>query len=257
MKQWRILFFYLGTLLFFGCSILPTPMEIPAFASTQLTDIAQELKRREQQLQTVQGVCQLNMESAEKRGNFSGVLLVQRPDRFRLVGYRSLIGSTTILDILLEGAQLSLYLPSENKVFRGSSTQSRFLNGNEMMTSFFGFENRTFLLLEETETVYLFALLTPERKFQQTLKVQKKSLMIQEQTFYDANGNVNLYIQYRNYQKIGELYWPYEVDIVQFQPSHTLRIRFKEVELNVVLQPEAFLQEIPEDAIQESAEVSK
>ncbi|MEK7485832.1 MAG: DUF4292 domain-containing protein [Planctomycetota bacterium] len=257
MKFFKLRLFFLGTILMVACESIAKPIEIPTYASLNLSGIVSEIKQREKLLETIQGVCQLNMESDEKRGNFSGVLLVQRPDRFRLLGYRSFIGSTAVLDILLQGSKFSLYLPSENKVLRGNGTNIRFFSGKEMMTSFFGFADRTFILLEETPELYFFALLTPEGKFQQTLKVQKQSLWVQEQTFYQADGAVHLHIQYRQYQKVGTLYWPYEVDIIQFQPKNILRIRFKEIELNVPLQPEAFLQEIPEDATEEPTEIKK
>lgn len=253
--------FFLFLFLILSCETNPdlkTTVSNPEVQNLPLSSVIQELKKRAGALHSVQGVCQVNSHSESNRGNFSAILLVKKPDRFRLVGYRSFLGSTNVLDLLVTPDQFHLYLPTENKLIEGSGSHPRFFTGNEMLASFFGLAEAKFLLLEETWDSYFFALVSAEgERFLQTLKVQKQTLWITEQSFYHTDGSKSLQIRYENYRQIGEIHWPDAVTIVQMKPPHhTLQIRFKEVDLNITLQPEAFLQDIPEEAIRETIKSS-
>jgi hypothetical protein len=240
-----------------GCHVQPDslPSALPRSTPSEeksysLQEAIQEIKRRGTLIHTVEAVCQVSSESPQKSGTFSAILLLQDPHDFRFVGYRSFLGSTLLFDLKIQNQDLCFYLPSENKVLRSSKNATLpFFAGQEMLTSFFGIAQAQFLLLEETPESYFFALLTPEGKWQQTLKAQKKTLWITEQNFYSTEGIPSLSIKYSRYQPSpapeNSLDWPYEVKILQVDSQ--MRLIFQELRLNLPLEKEAFQQEIPED----------
>lgn len=272
-------------LLLSGCAIISTHRKLPVPKAPAVVQTATpeqlvtRLNERWDKLQTLTvyvqmqlSVVQSSIGRATDYTSIPGIILLRKPSMLRVYGRAPVIG-THLLDMISDGKDFKLWIPSKNKVYEGSDklhTKSPNLIENIRPDFFFDAlavhgidpaddygvtaDSET---LEDVSKKHL--LFTPEynltimqpktgtREFKplRVITFHREDLLPYEQDLYDDQGNLETHVSYSNYQKFGEEEYPATITIKRPVEGFQIVLTVERVIENQTLKDETFRMDIP------------
>ncbi|MGO9317614.1 MAG: hypothetical protein ACLPXT_06745 [Terracidiphilus sp.] len=240
-------------LLLSGCSLLPTTrkLPIPKAPLIELTvapdDLVAQLNHRWAALENMTAWVEIQASVLKSKEGvardlptFRGNILMRKPEMLRVYGRVPVVG-TRAFDMVSDGKEFTLWIPSKNVVFRGSKfLKKKSVNQLEnLRPGFFmdalvvrGLEpDDLYAVVTDTETVedaarkhlynipeYVLSIsrskpgsrqLTPVR----VITFRRDDLLPYEQDIFDSEGNLETHVLYTGYRDFGASKYPTTVVI--------------------------------------------
>jgi outer membrane lipoprotein-sorting protein len=204
---------------------------------------------------------------------FPANILLRTPQMLRVFGRLPVI-RTEMFDMASDGKTFTMYIPSQNKAYRGSSTllkksENQLLN---MRPGFFidaltvrGLDpDDYYAVTAETDTLedaekkhlysvpeYVLSITRRKPGSRQMIPVRvitfhRDDLLPYEQDIYDADGNLETYVAYQGYQDFGSGLYPTTVTIKRPLEEKQIVLTIDKVTVNMALSDDQFAAKVPE-----------
>ena len=273
-------------LLLNGCWVISTSRKLPvpkapAVVQTASADeLVALLDRRWDNMQTLTATVEIQLSvfktatgEATDYTTIPGIILLRKPEMLRVFGRVPVIG-TRALDMVSDGKNFTLWIPSKNKVIKGSNTLTK--KSDSMMENIrpgFFFDAMVVRGLADDEDYSVAAdsetmedaskkhlLFTPEYVLSvmrrkpgthelapvRVLTFHREDLLPYEQDLYDANGVLETQVTYTGYQVIGNDQYPSTITIKRPNDGFQIVIRVDSVQEGQPLKDDQFHLDIPE-----------
>lgn len=221
-----------------GCSAAPRP--IPATASGDPDSVVAAVRAREDAITTLRTSFSARTRERDRERSADGVLLVQKPDRFRL--RLMLAVGVTVFDYLTVGPRTQLALPLEGKIVNGSpqgewATFSRddlseaFLRGSRAFPG-----TCTAMGLDAT----LVVVTCRERgRLRRRVLIERTTATVREEVSY-TDEQPRLVVRFGDYRMVGEMPMPFRVEL--HYPARAVRVEIsvRTTEVNPPLEASLF-----------------
>ena len=187
-----------------------------------------------------------------KESNVKEVLVVKRPSKIRAetVG---LFGSP-VFTLVLDGSALSIYKPAENIFYSGnissheiklpfpldelrSEDLANILLGGISLIKF----GKSDIEFSDTENSYILTLTSKDGFKRQVITIETINLLLKKNEIIDGELGTTFSTTFGNYQDIGSLSFPKEINIHFVNRPDTLQINYEDIELNTDLPDELFV----------------
>lgn len=272
-------------LLLSGCALISTHRKLPVPKAPAVVQTATpeqlvaRLNERWNSLQTLTvyveiqlSVVQPSTGVATDYTSIPGIILLRKPSMLRVYGRAPVIG-THVLDMVSDGQNFKLWIPSKNKVYQGSdklNAKSPNLIENIRPDFFFdalavrGVDPEDFYsVAADSETVEdpskKHLLYTPEYNLNvvrpkpgthdlQPLRVitfHREDLLPYELDLYDDQGNLETHVSYAGYQSFGGDKYPGTITIKRPNDGFQIVLTVQRVIENQPLKDDTFHLEIP------------
>jgi outer membrane lipoprotein-sorting protein len=269
-----------GCFLFYTTRHLPVP-KAPSITQTVTPDqLVQRLNERWEAINTMTAKVEIQASVlrtekgvATDYTTIGGNILFSKPESLRVLGRAPVVG-LKMFDMVSDGKNFTLYVPSKNIAYKGSNRiTKRSPNQLEnLRPDFFldalivrGLEpDDYYSVTTDSETVedtskkhlyfvpeYILSITrhTPGSRRDIPVRVitfRRDDLLPYEQDMYDQDGNPETHVIYANYQDFGSgQYYPSIVTIKRPQENSQIVLTMEAVTKNVHLPPEQFVVEIP------------
>jgi len=204
---------------------------------------------------------------------FRGHILMRKPEMLRVYGQVPVI-QTRMFDMVSDGKNFTLWIPSRNKAVKGSNTlKKKSLSQVEnMRPGFFldalvvrGLEpGDLYTVTADTVTVedaprkhfysvpeYILGIMRRKAGSQQLTPVRvvtfhREDLMPYQQDLYDAEGNLETQVFYSNYADFGTSRYPSSVTIKRPLEEYQIVLTVEKVTENMELKDDQFQFEMPQ-----------
>jgi outer membrane lipoprotein-sorting protein len=273
-------------LLLSGCFVfsthrrLPVPKAPPVVQTATPKELVARLDRRWNSLESLTATVEMQLSVFQTKTGVAtdytaipGIILLRKPEMLRVYGRVPVIG-TRALDMVSDGKNFSLWIPSKNKVIEGSDTLNK--KSSSMMENLrprFFFDAMVVRGLEpdddysvaaDSETVEDVSkkhlLLTPEYDLNimrrkpgtheltpvRVVTFHREDLLPYEQDLYDNEGNLETHVTYANYQDSGGDPYPGTITIKRPRDGFQIVITVESVKENQPLKDNQFHFDIPE-----------
>ena len=273
-------------LLLNGCWVISTSRKLPvpkapAVVQTASADeLVALLDRRWDNMQTLTATVEIQLSvfktatgEATDYTTIPGIILLRKPEMLRVFGRVPVIG-TRALDMVSDGKNFTLWIPSKNKVIKGSNTLTK--KSDSMMENIrpgFFFDAMVVRGLADDEDYSVAAdsetmedaskkhlLFTPEYVLSvmrrkpgthelapvRVLTFHREDLLPYEQDLYDANGVLETQVTYTGYRVIGNDQYPSTITIKRPNDGFQIVIRVDSVQEGQPLKDDQFHLDIPE-----------
>jgi hypothetical protein len=235
-------------LLLSGCSLLPTTrkLPIPKEPLIELTvapdDLVAHLNQRWAALENLTAGVELQARTLKTKEGLAkdypsirGIILMRKPEMLRVFGRVPVIG-TRAFDMVSDGVDFSLWIPSRNVIFKGrNSLKKKSANQLENLRPGFFLDALTvrglepddlYAVVTDSETVedaarkHLYTIpeyeltisrskpgsrqLTPVR----VITFRRDDLLPYQQDIYDSEGNLETHVTYSGYKDFGASKYP-------------------------------------------------
>ncbi len=202
-----------------------------------------------------------------------GIILLRKPEMLRVYGRVPVIG-TRALDMVSDGKNFTLWIPSKNKAIKGSNSlhhKSSILMENIRPGFFFdamvvrGLEpDDDYSMAADSETLEdaskKHLLFTPEYNLNimhrkdgthelvpvRVVTFHREDLLPYEQDIYDSEGNLATHVTYANYQDVGGDKYPQSITIKRPSDGFQIVITVESIKENQTLKNDQFQFDIPE-----------
>lgn len=227
------------------------PQRLP-FSTRQ---VLQHLELQNNQINRVQAIGNFQVESWGESKSFKAIVVLERPASLRME-FLSFIGQPVQFLVCREG-KFRFYSPGENKVMTGDATRFnlyRLLGVNlelekilDILTAAPGllkgstFPSMRYLINENN---YLLQTGDPKIGEEQMLWVNGEN-MRPRRYISQQQKQINLEIQWDDYQEINGLQFPNIVEIARPLEATKVKVKFSESSLNRKLEPDLFTLNIP------------
>ncbi|WP_263366803.1 outer membrane lipoprotein-sorting protein [Edaphobacter bradus] len=261
--------------------IVPKTRVADVVISTSLDHMADQLSRRYADLHTfnasveMSGITGGNLEGKETQSlSFAGYILMRKPEYLRVLLLVPLV-RTQALDMVSDGDNFKLLVPSRHKAYVGNNTasthsknglenlrpdvffDSMFIQGPgkdeiiSMTTDIRIIENEKKKKDLIEEPAYALQILAkPEGQTVRTLRVihiNSTDLLPYQQDIYDKNGQVVTKAYYSKYQFYGETPFPTSIRIERPKDHYSLTVAITKLTLNGHFDDDQFELKIPEN----------
>jgi outer membrane lipoprotein-sorting protein len=269
-----------------GCFIISTHSKLPvplAPAVTQTAtpeELVAQVNQRWDKLQTLTATVTIQLSTyqnstgvATNYTTFPGVILIRRPEMLRVFGQYPVV-HTRMLDIVSDGKNFTLWIPSKNKVIKGSNTLGKKSDSTmENIRPAFFFDAMVvrgidpgddYLVSADSETMEDAAkkrlVFTPEydltiahRKADshelkpvRVITFHREDMLPYEQDLYDDDGNLETHVIYANYTGTADNKFPQLITIKRPNDGFQIVITVESVKENQTLEDAQFHFDIPE-----------
>jgi outer membrane lipoprotein-sorting protein len=240
-------------LLFAGCSLLPTTRKLPIPKAPLVTqtiapdELVQRLNQRWAALESLNASVEIQASVLKSKEGLAkdytsirGIILMRKPEMLRVYGRVPVIG-TRAFDMVSDGKDFTLWIPSKNMAFKGANTVKK-KSANQLENLRPGFfldalvvqgldPDDLYSVVSDSETVedtarkHLFTVpeyvlsisrrkpesnqLTPVR----VITFHREDLLPYQQDLYDSEGNLETQVSYSAYQDFGGSKYPSKVVI--------------------------------------------
>jgi outer membrane lipoprotein-sorting protein len=267
-------------LLISGCSLLPTTRKLPIPKAPMVTqtvapeDLVARLNQRWAALNTLTATVEIQASVVKSKEGVAkdyttirGNILMRKPEMLRVYGRVPVIG-TEMFDMVSDGKNFSLYIPSRNKILKGSNS----LKGKSasklenMRPAFFfdsmvvpGLESDDFysvtadtVTVEDTARKHLYSIpeyiLSISRRkpgSQELMPVRwvyfhRDDLLPYEQDVYDSEGNLETQVLYSAYQDFDSGSYPSSITIKRPLDEFQIVLTVEKVTENMDLKDDQF-----------------
>lgn len=269
-----------------GCFLLSTTRKLPvpkAPAMVQTVpaeNLVAELNQRWDALQTLTATVDIQAsELKTKEGlardytTFRGNILMRKPEHLRVYGRVPVIG-TRMFDMVSDGKNFTLWIPSKNKAVKGPNVLKKKSRSQveNMRPGFFldalvvrGLEpDDLYTVTADTSTQedaarkhfytvpeYILSIMRRKPGSQQltpvrVVTIHRDDLMPYQQDLYDAEGNLETEVFYSNYAEFGTSRYPSTVTIKRPLEEYQIVLTVDKVVENMTLTDDQFQINVPE-----------
>jgi len=249
-------------LLLYSCSfrgvvLKPSPKPI-SYKEASLQELLDLINERAQMINTLKASLGIDFRPTSSRNYKSckGRLLLEKPEKIRLKGYRSLL--PTFFLLVSDGNSYWLSIPSKKKAYFGQvedkvvsedlTQEDIFLTPSHIIDS---------LLLDEIElndSRKAFLEILPEMYIiniieidaegdifsERRIWVEREDLNIHQHQWFDSKGRLISKVSFRQFKKVSGIKLPGLVFIHRPWEGVYIRLLFNNINLNAAIEPEAF-----------------
>jgi outer membrane lipoprotein-sorting protein len=267
-----------------GCTFTTRKLPVPRPPSTVQTvapeELVARLNQRWEALQSLNATVDIQASVlSSKEGlardytSFRGIILMRKPEMLRVYGRVPVIG-TRMFDMVSDGKDFTLYIPSRNKSIVGSnSLKKKSASQLENLRPGFFFDAMVVRGLEPTDlyavtadvsTVedtakkhlysvpeYILSIMRRNPGSQQLTPVRvvtfhRDDLLPYEQDLYDSEGNLETHVSYSDYRAFDSAPYPSTVTIKRPLEEHLVVLTIEKVVQNMTLTDDQFSIKVPE-----------
>ncbi|HUV71222.1 MAG TPA: hypothetical protein VMW15_16300 [Terracidiphilus sp.] len=275
----------LPSLLLSGCFVISTTRRLPVpkapaiVQSVTPEDLVARLNQRWAALDTMTAkveiltsVLKTKEGVAQDYTRIGGIILMRKPEMLRVLGRAPVIG-LPIFDMASDGQTFTLYIPSKDMAYKGPATLDKVSKNQyeNLRPGFFldalvvrGVEPDEFYsVTSDSETIedaakkhlyfvpeYILTITkrVPGSHRDQVVRVvtfHREDLLPYEQDLYDAAGNLETHVTYRDYQDFGSGLYPGTVTIRRPIEGSQIVMLVEKVTENVALPADQFVVNVP------------
>jgi outer membrane lipoprotein-sorting protein len=273
-------------LLLTGCSLISTTRKLPVPKAPLVVqtaapeELVARLNQRWEALQSLNAAVDIQASVLKSKEGVAkdyttvrGIILIRKPEMLRVFGRVPVIG-TRAFDMVSDGKNFTLYIPSKNKAVTGpNSLEKKSLNQMENMRPGFFFDAMVVRGLEpddyysvtaDTETVedaakkhlysvpeYVLSITRREPGSQKETPVRvvtfsRDNLLPYQQDIYDKEGNLETQVFYADYQEFESGPYPSTITIKRPLEEYQIVLTVESVKENQQLTDDQFVVKIPE-----------
>jgi len=221
------------------------------------------------QLKTKEGV-------AKDYTTFRGIILMRKPGMLRVLGRVPVLG-TRMFDMVSDGKNFTLWIPSRNKAVKGSNAlKKKSLSQVENMRPGFFFDamavqglapDDLYSVVSDSETVedaarkhlytvpeYILSISRRKPGSQQLTPVRvitftRDDLLPYQQDLFDSDGNLETQVIYTNYRDFDAGKYPSTITIKRPLEEYQIVLTVEKVAENIALTDDQFQIKIPEGTL--------
>jgi len=278
---------FLPVLLLSGCLFstrkLPVP-KVPLVVHTATPDeLVAQLNQRWAALDSLNATVdiqasQLKTEVGEAKDytTFRGIILLRKPGMLRVLGRVPVLG-TRMFDMVSDGKNFTLWIPSRNKAVKGSNAlKKKSISQVENMRPGFFFDamavqglapDDLYSVVSDSETVedaarkhlytvpeYILSISRRKPGSQQLTPVRvvtftRDDLLPYQQDLFDSEGNLETQVFYTNYRDFDAGKYPSTIIIKRPLEEYQIVLTVEKVAENIALTDDQFQIKIPEGTI--------
>jgi outer membrane lipoprotein-sorting protein len=284
-------------LLLSGCFMLSTTRKLPVPKAPAIIqtvapeDLVSRLNQRWDAMETLNASVEIQASVMKTKEGLArdyttirGIILVRKPGMLRVYGRVPVIG-TRAFDMVSDGTNFTLYIPSKNKAIKGSnSLKKKSLNQMENMRPGFFFDAMVVRGLEkddyysvtaDTETVedaakkhlytvpeYILSIMRRKPGSQELEPIRvvtfsRDTLQPYQQDIYDKEGNLETQVNYADYRQFDSSLYPSKVTIKRPLEEYQIVLTVdsvKENQKDPPLTDDQFVVKIPEGTVTQNLE---
>jgi len=261
-----IFFTLIGVFLFSRCSLFRYEIEKKevkvSYKEASLDQLLKLISRNQELIHSLTASLQvgLNFGAPGKYDNCNGQLMIERPHKIRLNGYRSLM--PTLFLMVADAVNYWVYIPSKKKVYQGLPAENSMslpegeeasiedIKPHEILAALMlddkiiPSQGEMKAYLDILPNMYIInivkikgdALLYPVRR----IWVEREKLMVVMHQLFDSEGRLRSEVYFRNHRPVEDTILPWLVVIKRPWEGMSIRLVFKKIKLNQPLNPEAF-----------------
>lgn len=249
MRKWFLTLIMLS--LFFLGACAPKLVKPTIYREATLKELIDLIQGRENRIKTVKASLRMDFRDLEKKGSQHclGVLVFERPDRFRIKGYPQM--GPTLFEVVSDGKSLWVYIPKEGKVYltqnlkRGTSKTD--FDFQDLRSAFSVAEvlNQPDVnkFLEKREKEYILYLV--KRRLLEKIWIERSKFLVTEIQRFDKDGSSAIDVSFEEYQKINGIDFPEKVRIHNPKEKRIFTLLIQKVRLNEAIRPEIFQFKVP------------
>jgi outer membrane lipoprotein-sorting protein len=282
----------LPLLLLSGCMFttrkLPVP-KMPAIVQTvSAEDLVAQLNRHWAELESLNATVDIQASVLKPKDgvakdytSFRGIILMRKPEMLRVYGRVPVIG-TRMFDMVSDGKNFTLYIPSKNKAVKGSNLlKKKSLSQVENLRPGFFFDamvvrgmepDEFYAVAADTDTAedaskkhllinpeYILNVMRRKPGSQQLYLVRvvhfhRDDMMPYQQDLYDAEGNLETQVFYASYADYGPIRYPSTITIKRPLEDYMVVLTVEKVVKNMTLTDDQFQVKIPEGTTTQTLE---
>lgn len=221
-----------------GCAPRPARLPMPP---TEPASVLQLVQAREERITTLRARFTSDTQRAGERHSADGVLLVKKPDRFRL--RMTLPFGLTIFDYLKWGDHAQLALPLEGRVVDNPAQEHDVAFSQEDLGQAFlrgpnAFPGRCAASRGDDSVIVVVCRDASGAAVRQ-IRIDARSAVIDDETSY-ADGQPHMMIRYTDYRAVDNTYLPYRITLTYPAYDVTLDIAIQRYEVNPILADDLF-----------------
>jgi outer membrane lipoprotein-sorting protein len=281
-----------------GCSLLPTTRKLPIPKAPMVTqtvapeELVAQLNQRWNALDSLNVTVEMQASVIKSKEGLAkdyttirGIILMRKPEMLRVYGRVPVIG-TRAFDMVSDGTNFTLYIPSKNKVIKGSnSLKKKSSNQLENMRPGFFFDamvvrgmekDDLYSVTAETITVedaakkhlysvpeYILSIMrykpySQELEPVRVVRFHRDDLEPYQQDIYDKEGNLETQVSYADYRNFDSGLYPTMITIKrpleEYQIVLTVDLTADNVKKNQQLTDDQFVVKIPEGTVTQNLE---
>jgi outer membrane lipoprotein-sorting protein len=273
-------------LLLTGCSLIATTRRLPVPKAPAIVqtaapeDLVARLNQHWEALESLNAAVDIQASVLKSKEGVAkdyttirGIILMRKPEMLRVFGRVPVIG-TRAFDMVSDGKNFTLYIPSKNKAVTGpNSLEKKSLNQMENMRPGFFFDAMVVRGLEkddlysvtsDTITVediakkhlylvpeYLLSIMRYKADSQElepvrVVRFHRDDLQPYQQDIYDKTGNLETQVFYADYQEFESGPYPTRITIRRPLEEYQIVLTVESVKENQQLTDDQFVVKIPE-----------
>lgn len=244
MRKWFLTSIILS--LFFLGACAPKLVKPTIYREATLEELIEFIQAREAKVKTIRASLRMGFRDLEKKGSQHclGVLVFERPDRFRIKGYPQM--GPTLFEVVSDGKSLWVYIPKEGKAYLSQDLKKRTsktdFNLQDLRSAFSVAEvlNQPDVnkFLEKREKEYILYLV--KKRLLEKIWIERSKFLVTEIQRFDKDGSSALDVSFEEYQKINGIDFPEKVRIHNPKEKKILTLLIQKVRLNEAIKPEVF-----------------
>ena len=237
--------------LFFLGACAPKLIKPTIYREATLEELIELIQRRENRVKTIKASLRIGFRDLEKKSSQHclGVLIFEKPDRFRIKGYPQM--GPTLFEIVSDGESLWVYIPKEGKVYlaqdKEKETSKSYFNLQDLKAAFLASEmiNRADIskFLEKKEQNYIIYLV--KKRLLEKVWIERSNFLVTKIERFDESGSLALEVSFDEYQKVNDIDFPKEMRIYNPEEKKVLTLLIQKVRLNEAIKPEIFQFKVP------------
>jgi outer membrane lipoprotein-sorting protein len=259
---------------------LPVPKEPSVVQTVTPDDLVKQINQRAEALGSLYATVEIRASTLKSKEGiekdytaFPGIIMMRKPRMLRVYGRVPVIG-TRMFDMVSDGSNFTLYIPSRNLAYQGpNELNKKSLNEIENMRPGFFFDamvlrgldpDDSYSVTSDTETIedaakkhlysvpeYVLSITrhnpgsrndTPVR----VVTIHREDLMPYQQDLYDKNGNLETEVFYNRYSDYGNSKYPGIVTIKRPLEGIQLVLTVEKVVENMPLTDDQFQVKLPD-----------
>lgn len=233
-----------------------TPLRVLSRETPDPENVFQEVKAREQACKGLRGLARVKVSSAEKSFSVQEIFLARPPAHLRAESLGPL--GTPQSYLVTDGQELKLYIPSENRYYRGEARPERLsfalpiaLEPEEIVAFLLGRmppmnPAKVSIRRDEGEGLWILDLVSPAPRREQSIWVDPHSFQILRGEIH--RPGLSLGVVFRDFQMIQGILFPKEIQLLSSTPKVSIDLIYQEVELNPPWGPQDFILPVPSGA---------
>lgn len=235
-----------GVALMWGCAAATRPLPTSEGADAQA--VLAKVRARESAITTLRTSFSARTREHDRERSADGVVLVRKPDRFRLRLMLAL--GVTVFDYLTVGQRTQLAFPLEGRVINGDPQGEWAAFSRDDLSEAFLRGPRAFpgvCRIVEQEGDLIVVLCREAGRVKRRLLLERSTATVREEVSY-ADEQPRLIVRYGDYRMVGDLPMPYRVELLYPARAVVVEISVRTTEVNPPLEDALFAPLAPWDA---------